>query len=341
MPTETGSIRPSVASRCRVSRAPRPTACGRGLLRVGWVGGAAHAGRLCKTALVGLLVAAGACVVGRQPWVAPTVRILYRSEGAGRAGIRLLVAREENEIALTRGAVDESPSYEPRSGWVFFTARDGGGSDLYRVRLSGTERGALVATPGVDERWPVPARDGRALFYTSNAGGLEQIWRRGLDESGGPDGTDPAPVTRGPEAHSRGVPDSAGGRLLALIGSGEAARLVWIDVATGAETPAVTAGAPPPLGAPALRDDGTILYACEAPGGSDICGLGSDGRARRLTEGAAEDREPAWSPDGRLVVFSSNREDANFELYAMRDDGSRVRRLTREPGPDGQPSLVP
>jgi Tol biopolymer transport system component len=50
------------------------------------------------------------------------------------------------------------------------------------------------------------------------------------------------------------------------------------------------------------------------------------------------DREPAWSPDGSLIVFASNRhvssaDDAgDFDVYAIRPDGSGLTRLTDDPG---------
>ena len=52
-------------------------------------------------ALLALTLSAGACYVGTSPWVAPSLRILYRADGPGRAGIRFLVARKDNEIAIS------------------------------------------------------------------------------------------------------------------------------------------------------------------------------------------------------------------------------------------------
>jgi Tol biopolymer transport system component len=39
----------------------------------------------------------------------------------------------------------------------------------------------------------------------------------------------------------------------------------------------------------------------------------------------------AWSPDGRSILFASQRDhpDGYRDIYAMRPDGSGVRRLTR------------
>ena len=37
--------------------------------------------------------------------------------------------------------------------------------------------------------------------------------------------------------------------------------------------------------------------------------------------------QPSWSPDGRAVVFTNNR-DGNFELYVVKSDGQGLRQLT-------------
>jgi Tol biopolymer transport system component len=58
--------------------------------------------------------------------------------------------------------------------------------------------------------------------------------------------------------------------------------------------------------------------------------------SRRLTADEAADGEPAASPDGRLIAFVSTR-DGNRELYVMRADGSRKRRVTRNAADDEWP----
>jgi Tol biopolymer transport system component/DNA-binding beta-propeller fold protein YncE len=58
------------------------------------------------------------------------------------------------------------------------------------------------------------------------------------------------------------------------------------------------------------------------------------------TSTAYDDMWPAWSPDGRRIVFVSTR-DGDPEIYVMDADGSNARRLTRTPGRDAHPSWSP
>jgi Tol biopolymer transport system component len=79
------------------------------------------------------------------------------------------------------------------------------------------------------------------------------------------------------------------------------------------------------------------------------------GALKRLTSARGYDAEASYSPDGRWIVFASNRQayerplseadkklleqnPSHFaDIYIMRADGSEPRRLTRTPGYDGGP----
>ena len=59
--------------------------------------------------------------------------------------------------------------------------------------------------------------------------------------------------------------------------------------------------------------------------------------AQQVTRG---DIEPAWSPDGRLIAFSSTRAGSE-DIWVMRADGTGLRRLTRDSYDDGAPDWQP
>lgn len=54
------------------------------------------------------------------------------------------------------------------------------------------------------------------------------------------------------------------------------------------------------------------------------------------------DDHPAFSPDGKRIVFTSNRADpSNWEIYVMDVNGSNPQRLTNSPGLDTEPVFSP
>jgi len=60
-------------------------------------------------------------------------------------------------------------------------------------------------------------------------------------------------------------------------------------------------------------------------------------RVRRLTANNASDEDPAWSPDGTRIAFSTDR-DGNREIYVTDADGSNAVRLTNDAGEDYEPA---
>ncbi len=61
---------------------------------------------------------------------------------------------------------------------------------------------------------------------------------------------------------------------------------------------------------------------------------------KQLTSTPGYDAEGAYTPDGKQIVFCSDR-NGDADLYVMNADGSNVRQLTNKPGYDGGPFTSP
>jgi Tol biopolymer transport system component len=66
------------------------------------------------------------------------------------------------------------------------------------------------------------------------------------------------------------------------------------------------------------------------------------GQVTVLTDGNGnKDNFPTWSPKGDEISFSSDREDGDWEIFAIHPDGTGLRRITHLPGNDAHSSWSP
>lgn len=91
---------------------------------------------------------------------------------------------------------------------------------------------------------------------------------------------------------------------------------------------------------------GKLVFASERDGNYEIYAINPDGGGlARLTNNAAADREPVWSPDAQKVAFVSTR-DGNTEIYVVNATGEAngfnpAVRLTNHPASDLSPAWSP
>ncbi|MEO8025534.1 MAG: hypothetical protein ABI823_03635 [Bryobacteraceae bacterium] len=79
-----------------------------------------------------------------------------------------------------------------------------------------------------------------------------------------------------------------------------------------------------------IAPDATTIFTANADGSGEI----------PLLNASALDYNATWSPDGKWIVFTSER-DGSAELYRVRTDGTALERITNNPAYDDQAAFSP
>ncbi len=86
---------------------------------------------------------------------------------------------------------------------------------------------------------------------------------------------------------------------------------------------------------------GSMAFVSRERGQSDIWGVPIGSRAPiRLTNDPADERDPAWSPDGRRLAYASHQ-DGNWEIYVLDIGAEEPTRLTYDLSFQGAPAWSP
>jgi Tol biopolymer transport system component len=159
------------------------------------------------------------------------------------------------------------------------------------------------------------------------------LWRIAVDESSGRPRGAPEPVTTGVQA-SAGLPRF----------SRDGSRLVFQSRVAAVNPVAIPfdpirerAGAPSVLDSQNnvripndVSPDGTQIALYNIGEHQEDVFIGTaDGRMRRVTDDAARDRGPVFTPDGRSLLFYSTR-DGNWAAWSVGVDGGNLRRVAGE-----------
>lgn len=205
--------------------------------------------------------------------------------------------------------------------------------EIWTMRSDGSGRRNLVNDPDFSDWGPAFSPDGRRIAFDSNRSGGLAIWLMDAD------GTNQQMVTRGHGEYPAWSPD---GRSLAYAGG--AYYDIRIVGADGLHDRALTTHPAYDMG-PAWSPNGDwIAYHTQADVYPDLVesGMGDEmeihlvrpdgSEDHRITNDAVEDSFPAWSPDGRFLMWARHG-----ELVVARPDGTgRI-----EIGPGNFPSWAP
>jgi Tol biopolymer transport system component len=100
----------------------------------------------------------------------------------------------------------------------------------------------------------------------------------------------------------------------------------------------------PPQGADASfkGDAGAIAFSSRRSGGDfDIVVRQPDGSMSVLTDDPGLDLDPAWSPDGSRIAWSSDAQATGLHIWIMDADGSDQTRLTTNDRFETDPAWSP
>jgi TolB protein len=228
----------------------------------------------------------------------------------------------------------------------------GGRADIYVVNADGNELHRLAhgIAPALQAGAPSPgfashpawSPDGRRIAFVSNRDGNHDIFVVNADGGGLRN------LTRSRRKRNRlewwgpdGPRWSPDGREIAFRSDRDGNDEIYVVNADGTELRRLTHNSKSD-GGPLWSPDGRRILFWRSSQGygfrGDVWVMNADGSAQRnLTRSAthpfATDSWPAWSPDGRKILFVSDR-DRNGEIYVMNADGSEERKLTELNGQD-------
>jgi serine/threonine protein kinase/Tol biopolymer transport system component len=247
--------------------------------------------------------------------------------------VRIDVASGREQSVRTGDAVQ--PSWSPHGLRIAYWGRSHESAQriLWTVAPDGSD-----PVKAVDDgflNWnPLWSPDGHYLYYATDRSGSMNLWRLPIDEATGKVRGEAEPIPT-PSSWSGLMSLSHDGRRLvyAINESKTKIESASFDLA-GATTGPLS---PVPQGSRAIRsaapspDGEWLAYDTSAPQ-EDLFVVRRDGSgARRLTTDPAKHRIPRWSPDGKRLLFYSNR-GGKYEAWTIAADGSDLRQETRIPG---------
>ncbi len=248
------------------------------------------------------------------------------------------------------------PTWSPHGDRIaYWGLPEGSGQrDIWTIPARG-EAKAADAVRVTSDAWvdwnPVWSPDGRYLYFASDRGGTMNVWRIAIDEESGRVRGDPEPIMT-PSLWSAHFSFSRDGTRLVYMAA--ETRSEVLKTAFDPDAGTVTGRASSLLSGSLLTitldvsPDGNWIATYGSLRHEDLYVLRVDGTGlRRLTDDSYRDRRPRWMPDGRRLVFYSNRTGA-YEIWSIDADGSSLTQLTKwdgaytfaTPNPDGSLATV-
>lgn len=247
--------------------------------------------------------------------------LIFHSNRSGRQAIWLADADGGKPRMLfdggTLGSEPGTPVWSPDGQSIAFAMKPAGATDeneseIYVMRLDGSDIRRLTDAPG-DDSHPHWSADGKRIYFNSARAtpDLKADWTRQWIDiySMAADGSGVRRHTECKAVCTYPVP-APDGRSVAHRKTLHTAGLSWAQESV-------------------QRNSEVFVTALDSPASVNV------------SNSPAYDGWPTWSPNGRWLVFTSNRDQQPNvgQIYAIRPDGTGLKRLTEGSLSRAQPSL--
>ena len=260
-------------------------------------------------------------------------KVAYVSGPRGRKEIVMADYDGNGTSPVTRnGSINLMPVWSPDARSLAFTSFMQGYPDLYRAfPFERRPAQTLAAFAGINSS-PSWSPDGKNVAMTLSKDGNPEIYvltvatgtMRRLTRHAGID-TEPT--------------WSPSGREIAFISDRTGVPHVYVMDAEGAAVRPLTSSGFHTQ--PRWSPKGDVLVYTSRQGTHDIWAVNADGsNPRRLTQGPGDNQGPTWAPNGRHLMFQSNRL-GSWQIFAMLSDGSAQTPITHGTTESTSPSWSP
>ncbi len=243
------------------------------------------------------------------------------------------VATGEKKALDTKGDAI-MPSWSPNGKRIaYWFIRDGKLGEIATVSIDGGDP-EIITNDNFSDWNPVWSPDGKFIYFAGDRGGSMSFWRISVDENTGIVSGVPELVAT-PSKYCRHIAFSRNGKQIAYIRYESKSNLQTLPFDEKAEKVIGQANF-------ITRGNREVTHPRLSPNGEeyvvrtfnqtneDLSIVSKDGTIwRNLTTDSFIDRNPVWSPDGKKIFFSSNRNEKQ-QIWSINSDGTNPQQITFE-----------
>ena len=261
-----------------------------------------------------------------------TSRVVYVSSQTGHKEIYIMDWDGFNTRQITRNnTITISPDVSPDGREIIFTSYKRGNPDLYKRALSSSVEVPISTRRGLNitGAW---SPDGSKIALSLSKDGNTEIYTINRD------GSAPNRLT---VSHSANVSPSwsPDGSKIAFVSDRLGRPQIFIMDADGGNVRRLTTNGSYNVN-PSWSPKGDKIAYARMMGGFQIFTINTDGSDDTQLTSEGSNERPRWSPDGRLIVFSSQR-NGGQAIYVMRADGSGQTKVSHTGGQNIHPVWTP